>query len=117
MTGITLSESHGAVTRFSFSTISAEARVQWETEPRLKTGSLVALTPAADRFNSIVVPGMVAARQLSLLNSAIPEVDIFLPYHVVTDPLKEYIILEDSSSYFEPLRHNMLALQKMTAET
>jgi helicase required for RNAi-mediated heterochromatin assembly 1 len=46
------------------------------------------------------------------------KIDIFFPRpeETIFDPAVEYVILEETSSFFEAQRHNMLALQRMTKE-
>lgn len=117
MTAMTISDGHGPVTRMSFSTNRAQRRIVWETSSRLKNGSLLAVSPVSDMFKTQVFPATVAARPLSLLNGKVPEVDLYFPYNVVFDPAVEYMIIEESSSYFESTRDNMMVLQRMTIES
>jgi helicase required for RNAi-mediated heterochromatin assembly 1 len=53
-----------------------------------------------------------------LTKKAPPKIDIFFPRpeETIFDPAVDYIILEETSSFFEAQRHNMLALQRMTKE-
>lgn len=111
-------DSKGVATRMSFSTNRAGVNINWKTSKRLTTGSLIAVTSAKDMFQQEqhIIPGVVAARPLSLVGATVPEIDIFFPYHPIFDPLIEYVIVEDTTGFFEAQRHNLLALQKMTQE-
>ena len=111
-----LSTSKGLATRLSFSMARSRVRINWKTSKRLTSGSLIAVTPANDMFSTRTIPGIVAARPLSLVDQKTPHIDIFFPYDAVVDPSIEYVILEDTTGFFEAQRYNLVALQKMTRE-
>ena len=104
--------------RMCFSTFRAGVKIDWLTSKRLKAGSLIALSPVRDRFQESITIGIVAARPLFLLHGSIPQIDVFFPRaeDTIVDPAEEYVILEETSSFFEAQRHNMLAMQRMVQE-
>lgn len=101
-----------------FSTFRAGVKIDWNTSKRLKAGSLIALSPASDKFKKFIVIAVVAARPVFLLTQGIPMIDIFFPRaeETIFDPVEEYVMIEETSSFFEAQRHNMLALQRMSKE-
>lgn len=107
---------NGLAVRMSFSTDRSRVHINWKTSKRLSTGSLIAITPAKDMFRSHIIAAVVAARPLSLIDEKIPQFDVFICYDAVFDPLVEYVIVEETSAFFEAQRHNLLALQRMTQE-
>ncbi|KAK6001314.1 hypothetical protein QM012_002645 [Aureobasidium pullulans] len=116
-TGIVLCQ-RGLAVRMCFSTFRAGVKIDWQTSKRLKTGSLLALSPTSDKFQKQIIIAVVGARTMELLNESPPKLDIFFPRpeDTIFDAAKEYIILEETTSFFEAQRHNMLALQRMTKE-
>ena len=84
----------------------------------MKSGSIVALSGADDRFKTECVVAVVAARPLENLKKHPPEVDIYFaePREAAFDPHKEWIMVEAKNGYYEALRHTMTALQKMSRE-
>ncbi|KAG9835485.1 P-loop containing nucleoside triphosphate hydrolase protein, partial [Aureobasidium melanogenum] len=116
-TGIVLCQ-RGLSVRMCFSTFRAGVKIDWQTSKRLKAGSLLALSPTSDKFQKQIIIAVVGARTMERLNESPPKVDIFFPRpeDTIFDPAEEYIILEETTSFFEAQRHNMLALQRMTKE-
>ncbi|KAL1310531.1 hypothetical protein AAFC00_000814 [Neodothiora populina] len=114
--GVIFSPAKGFCTRLSFSTNRTQVSIDWVNSPRLKTGSLIIASASSDNFKKHLLPGIIAARQTSLLNKKPPEIDIVFPHDVVFDPTIKYTIIEETQSYFESFRHTMLALQQMTLE-
>ncbi|KAF2397968.1 P-loop containing nucleoside triphosphate hydrolase protein [Trichodelitschia bisporula] len=108
----------GLGVRVSFSLERVGKNVNWEQSKRLMTGSLVALTPADDKFRTKIIPAVVAARPLSLLNRDPPEIDLFFanPDDIPIDSTLEFMMAEERSSFFEAHRHTMVALQRMMNE-
>ncbi|KAI4725090.1 P-loop containing nucleoside triphosphate hydrolase protein [Aureobasidium sp. EXF-10728] len=117
VTGITLCN-RGLGVRMCFSTFRAGVRIDWNTSKRLKAGSLLAISPSSDKFQKQITIAVIGARPMELLNESPPKIDIFFPRpeETILDPAVEYIILEETSSFFEAQRHNMLSLQRMTKE-
>lgn len=79
----------------------------WEQSKRLRTGSLVALTPAHAPFKQVVRMGIVAARPLMGLLKDPPEIDIFFTdsEQIEVDPQMEFLLVESRSGFFEGSRH------------
>jgi helicase required for RNAi-mediated heterochromatin assembly 1 len=91
--------------------------ISWEQSKRLITGTLVALSPFADAFQTTCILATVAARPLSALQLNPPEIDLFFPhYHQQIDPMQKWIMVECRSSFFEASRHTLMALQHMMRE-
>ncbi|KAH0281701.1 P-loop containing nucleoside triphosphate hydrolase protein, partial [Aureobasidium melanogenum] len=132
-TGVILSY-RGLSVRMCFSTFRAGVKIDWQTSKRLKAGSLLAMSPTSDKFQKHIIIATVGARPMDLLNESEsvqytmlkamlitkgpPKIDVFFPRaeDIILDPAEEYVILEETSSFFEAQRHNMLALQRMTKE-
>lgn len=79
----------GAAFRVEFSNERAGKRIRWEQSKRLIQGSLVALSPQKDNFQSICKVAVVAARPIpGGLDQNPPQVDIFFAEDrdVVFDP-------------------------------
>ncbi|THW22286.1 P-loop containing nucleoside triphosphate hydrolase protein, partial [Aureobasidium pullulans] len=108
----------GLGVRMCFSTFRAGVKIDWITSKRLTTGSLVALSPASDKFQRKIIVAIVGARTQELLHQTPPKVELFFPRpeETIFDPGEEYVFLEETSSFFEAMRHNMLSLQRMTRE-
>ena len=106
----------GVVVKMTFSTRHTGVNVNWTSTSRLKTGSLVVVTPADDMFKEKTFVAVVAARPLPVLGSVQPQVDLLFYSHSVSDPAIEYVIAEERSAYFEATRHTMLAIQRMMNE-
>lgn len=89
----------------------------WEQSKRLITGTLIAMSPFNDAFQTTCILATVAARPLSALQQNPPEIDLFLPhYHQPIDPMQKWVMVECRSSFFEASRHTLLALQHMIRE-
>ncbi|KAF2014622.1 P-loop containing nucleoside triphosphate hydrolase protein [Aaosphaeria arxii CBS 175.79] len=104
--------------RMAFSLGRAKKHIRWEQSKRLITGSLVALSPVDDCFQSKCVLAVVAARPMDLLHQNPPEIDLFFARaeEIEVDPMKRWIMVESRSSFFEASRHTLLALQHMMQE-
>lgn len=104
--------------RIQFSTRRAGKNIVWDYSTRLITGSLVALSPADDVFQSKCVIAVVAARQLDRVKQQPPQIDIFWaqPNDAEFDPQVEWIMVEARNSYYEASRYSMRALQKLSKE-
>lgn len=81
-------------------------------------GSIVALTPAKDKFATACIVATVAARPRSGLELTPPEIDIYFsrPEDIQIDPQEEWVMLESKQGYFEAHRHTLRAIQKMGKE-
>jgi helicase required for RNAi-mediated heterochromatin assembly 1 len=108
----------GLATRVAFSLGRVKKHVRWEQSKRLITGTLVALSPADDHFQTKCILATVAARPLSALNQNPPEIDLFFarPEDVEIDPTRKWIMVESRSSFFEASRYTLMALQHMMRE-
>lgn len=93
----------------------------WDTldSGRLTSGTLVALSPAKDKFSTVCLVAVVAARPLAggLLpdegEDAPPRVDIYWADHdsAPLDPAQEMVMIEAKTGFFETVRHSMRGLQ------
>lgn len=109
----------GFATRIAFSLSRVKKHIRWKQSKRLITGSLVALSPVNDAFQSICILATVAARPLSgALDQNPPQIDLFFARHKdqPVDPMQKYVMVECRSSFFEASRHTMLALQHLMRE-
>lgn len=112
-----ITSTRGIAIRITFSTRRAGKKILWEQATRLKSGSLVALTPSADMFRTKTLVATVAARPLKGLQENPPELDLFLRgTEIELDPAVEWTMCEARSSFFEAERYTMLALQKLMHE-
>ena len=61
---------------------------------------------------------VVAARPLEGVTKTPPEVDLFFAHleDMDFDPLKEWVMVESRSGYYEAHRHTMIALKKLSRE-
>ncbi|KAF3035692.1 hypothetical protein E8E12_006070 [Didymella heteroderae] len=107
----------GLATRVAFSMSRVKKHIRWEQSKRLITGTLVAMSPFNDAFQTTCILATVAARPLSALQQNPPEIDLFFPhYHQPIDPMQKWIMVESRSSFFEASRHTLMALQQMMRE-
>ena len=108
----------GVAAKMTFSLRRSGKKIIWEQSKRLRQGTLVALTPVHDVFNTICKVGIVAARPLTGVQSNPPEVDIFFgsPDELEIDPQQEWIMAESSEGYFEAYRHTLASLQHLAME-
>ncbi|KAF1915851.1 P-loop containing nucleoside triphosphate hydrolase protein [Ampelomyces quisqualis] len=108
----------GLATRVAFSLSRVKRQIRWEQSKRLITGSLVALSPADDAFQSTCVLAVIAARPIAGLSLDPPEIDLFFarPEDQEVDPMKKWVMVECRSGFFEASRHTMLALQHLMRE-
>ncbi|PVI01502.1 P-loop containing nucleoside triphosphate hydrolase protein [Periconia macrospinosa] len=116
ITGIVFSP-RGLAVRVAFSLNRVKKFVRWKQSKRLITGTLVALTPHDDGFQSKCILATVAARPLSALEVNPPEIDLFFqPEDLQIDPMKKWIMVESRSSFFEASRHTLSSLQHLMRE-
>lgn len=101
-----------------FSTNRAHRNIAWEYSKRLVSGSMVALSPVDDAFQTKCVIAIVAARPLDGVKLCPSEVDLFFadPADADFDPQLEWIMIEAKKGYYEASRHTMMALQKLSRE-
>lgn len=102
----------------AFSLRRAEKLIRWEQSKRLTSGSIVALTHANDKFDTICKIAVVAARPLVFLYTDPPTVELYFNSvdELELDPQQEWIMIEARSGYYEANRHTLRALQKMSSE-
>ncbi|RFU29613.1 hypothetical protein B7463_g6744, partial [Scytalidium lignicola] len=116
--GLRLS-SVGAAFRVEFSSERAGKRIRWEQSKRLRTGTLVALSPSRDMFRTICKIAVVAARPISGgLDQNPPQIDLFWgdDNDADIDPNESYMMVESKMAYFEAYRHVLVAMQKLMTE-
>ncbi|KAF1849149.1 uncharacterized protein K460DRAFT_277751 [Cucurbitaria berberidis CBS 394.84] len=108
----------GLATRVAFSLSRVQKQIRWEQSKRLITGTLVALSPVDDAFQTQCVLATIAARPLSALGQNPPEIDLFFarPEDQEIDPMRKWIMVECRASFFEASRHTLLALQHLMRE-
>ena len=112
----------GLALKVEFSTRRAEKLIRWAQSKRLKTGSMVALSPASDRFQSKCIVAVVASRLPSALEvryPSKPSIRIYVgnPKQLEIDPQEEFIMVEAISGYWEAYRHTYQAMKKLHGET
>nr|POF22193.1 helicase required for rnai-mediated heterochromatin assembly 1 [Quercus suber] len=109
----------GIAIKITFSLARSKKKIIWEQSKRLISGSLVVLTPKDDMFKTTAIVATVASRSLAGVLKDPPEIDLFTARaeELEIDPAKEWVMIEDRSSYFEAGRHTLLALQKMMQES
>lgn len=109
----------GLSAKVAFSLNRVQKYIRWKQSKRLISGTLVALSPMADAFNTQCILATVGARPLSGLEANNPpEIDLFIarPEDFDFDPMQKWIMVESRSSFFEAGRHTLLALQHMMRE-
>ena len=111
----------GLALRIEFSTRRAGKLIRWAQSKRLKTGSLVVLSPVADKFRTKCIVAVVAARRLSWLDvmqPTKPRIQIYVgnPAQLEIDPQQEFIMLEALGGYWEAYRYTYQALKKLHYE-
>ncbi|RDW72447.1 putative DEAD box helicase involved in nonsense mediated decay [Aspergillus mulundensis] len=118
VTGLTFAR-QGLAFKLQFSTNRAGRNIAWEYSKRLVSGSVVALSPADDAFQTKCVIAVVAARPLDGVRLLPPEVDVLFanPLDADFDPQLEWVMVEAKQGYYEASRHLMTALQKMSSES
>ncbi|KKK20890.1 hypothetical protein AOCH_004073 [Aspergillus ochraceoroseus] len=117
ITGVTFSH-RGLAFRIRFSTNRAGKSIAWDYSKRLISGSVIALSPVHDLFQSKCIVAVVAARPLEAVKQLPPEIDIFFadPADADFDPQLEWLMVEAKNGYYESARHTLTALQKMSQE-
>ena len=108
----------GVAARIKFSTARAGKKIPWRFSKRLLAGTLVALTPAKDNFQSKCIVATVAARPFAGVEDTPCQIDIYFsnPEEIEIDPQKEFTMVEAKTGYFEAARHTLRALQKLSSE-
>ena len=117
ITGFTFANA-GIAARVKFSLRRLGKRVNWEQSKRLRSGTLIALTPADNNFRTICKVAVVAARPLPGLLQNPPEIDLYFgkPEEIELDPQQEWLMVECRNGYFEGHRHTMKSLQHLQLE-
>ncbi|KAI5463927.1 P-loop containing nucleoside triphosphate hydrolase protein [Mariannaea sp. PMI_226] len=113
----------GAACRVSFSTERSPTRVIWGQSSRLTPGTLVALSPSGDNFNSKCFVAVVAAKYLrgglepdteaGEDENTPPRIEIFWAdsNDAIIDPSIDLVMIEAKGGYYEQVRHTMIGLQ------
>ncbi|KAF2084904.1 hypothetical protein K490DRAFT_47949, partial [Saccharata proteae CBS 121410] len=117
ITGITFAMK-GVGVRVVFSLGRLGKRINWEQSKRLRSGTMVALTPRNDMFRTECIVAVVAARPLADLEKNPPELHLYFarPHEVQIDPSITWIMVEHRGSYFEGQKDTLCALQKLSRE-
>lgn len=111
----------GIALQVEFSATVIGKIIRWAKSKRLRTGSLVALTPASDGFNTKCVPAIVASRLLENLEVQAPQKPSILVYigdpnQIDIDPQQKWTMIECTQGYWEAYRHTLQALQRVRIE-
>ena len=104
----------GAVCRVSFSTEKSHYQIPWLQSKRLLPGTVVALSPSTDNFQTICKIATVAQRRYKdALDQDPPLVDLLWvnPQDAVLDPDLEMVMIESRNGYYEAARHSLVGLQ------
>ena len=98
ITGFTFAQI-GIAARLTFSLGRIGKNVNWDQSKRLRTGTLVALTPAKDAFKTTCRMAVVAARPLVGLQQNPPEIDVLFggAEEIEIDPQVEWMMVSSSS--------------------
>ena len=120
ITGLTAAR-EGLAIKVEFSTRRSEKKIGWAQSKRLKTGTIVALTPVRNKFSSICIVAVVASRPMGTVDVEYPEkprIQLYVgnPDELEIDPQQEFLMVEASSGYWEAYRHILKTLQKMSDE-
>jgi helicase required for RNAi-mediated heterochromatin assembly 1 len=109
----------GVAARITFSTVRAGCKINWQSSSRLISGSILALTPAKDKFRTKCIIAIVAARPKAGVECNPPEIDIYFSRaeDAEIDPQVEWLMIEAKKGFYESMRYTMQALQKMSGET
>lgn len=109
----------GIAARISFSIERVGKKILWEQSKRLLSGTIIALTTKEDKFRSICIVAVVAARPLARLEQTPPEIDIFFaaPEEIEIDPQQEWLMVECRNGFFEAYRYTLKSLQRLSKES
>jgi helicase required for RNAi-mediated heterochromatin assembly 1 len=109
----------GIAARIRFSTNRAGKAIPWRHSKRLMAGTIVALSPAKDKFDTVCIIAVVAARPIAGVEDTPPQIDIYFSRteDIEIDPQLEWTMIEAKQGYFEAARHTLRALQKLSQET
>lgn len=110
--------SRGLVTTVTFSLGRTGKKILWRQSNRLRSGSLVVLTPKEDMYKTQAIVATVAARPIDGLELNPPQIEIFFARadEQEIDPSKEFVMVEHRNSLYEASRHTLTALQRMRRE-
>ncbi|KAH6651518.1 P-loop containing nucleoside triphosphate hydrolase protein, partial [Truncatella angustata] len=104
----------GPVCRIQFSSQRAGKKIRWTTSPRLTHGSVVAISTAADNFQTICKVATIADRRFKDgLDQQPSLIDIFWAniQDAVIDPSQELVMIESRHGFFEAVRYTLVGLQ------
>lgn len=118
--GMTLCR-RGLMVKIEFSTKRSEKQICWDQSKRLKSGTIVALSPKKDNFSTICKVAVVTSRVISELQVVAPNkpcihIEFGEAYEIEFDPQEEWIMVESTSGYWEAYRHTLAAMQKLQSE-
>ncbi|KAI1879798.1 hypothetical protein JX265_001419 [Neoarthrinium moseri] len=104
----------GPVCRLQFSTQRAGRKIVWTRTRRLTPGTIVAISTAADNFETICKPAVIADRSIrDGLDKKPPTIQILWSdiSDAVIDPNQELVMIEARRGFFESVRHTLVGLQ------
>lgn len=107
--------------RVTFSAMRTRSRVNWSASQRLVPGTVVALSPILDNFETTCIVAVVAGRYDEFIVSTVapPPIDLEICDSQLVaglmQPDQEYVMIEARSNYYEAVRHVMEGL-KQTAQ-
>ena len=105
-----LMTNQGPLCRISFSTERAGKKIRWTNTRRLTQGTIVALSPMFDRFQT-------QCKVASIVEKIIdgPIVTIHLLWadtdDAVLDPMEQLVMIESRHAFYEAVRHSLVGLQ------
>ncbi|KAL8345942.1 hypothetical protein RB598_000049 [Gaeumannomyces tritici] len=109
----------GAFFRVRFSTRRAGVKIKWLQSRRFTPGTILAISTAEDKFQTICKIAVVAQRPYKDgLDQNPPLVDLLWadPNEAVFDPGLELVIVESRTGYYEAARHALTGLQHVANE-
>ncbi|TIC95581.1 Helicase required for RNAi-mediated heterochromatin assembly 1 [Colletotrichum higginsianum] len=107
----------GVMIRVTFSSVRARHYINWPVSQRLVPGTIVALSPAWDNFQTRCIVASVTGRYDELIDSPMTPPPLDLEIHDaqttagLMDPDQDYVMIEARSSYFEAVRHVLEGLK------
>lgn len=108
----------GVAAKIRFSMARVGKKITWKFSKRLLGGTMVALSPAKDKFRTKCIVALVAARPITGVEDTPPHIDIYFSRaeDVEIDPQQEWTMLEPTTGYYEAYKHTLRALQKLSKE-
>lgn len=109
----------GPFFRVRFSTVRAGVKIKWLQSRRFTPGTILAISTAEDKFQTICKIAVVAQRPYKDgLDQNPPLVDLLWadPNDAVFDPGLELVMVESRTGYYEAVRHALRGLQHVAHE-